>query len=183
MKINERVSLLVMLEKSRLTTDGKAPIFIRLTVDGKRAEMSLGQKVNQKNWNQETGYVRSASIEARLINNAIDAATLKVRQLYDQLCINEDYVSANMVKQAYQGKREREKTLMEVIGFVIDRVRLKVAGDKRSPATLTKWNTAKDKVIAFLQSEYKAKDIPLSKVKMSFAEDFCRLSHLERTYW
>ncbi|WP_439695369.1 tyrosine-type recombinase/integrase [Mucilaginibacter sp. AW1-7] len=46
MKINERVSLLVMLEKSRLTTDGKAPIFIRLTVDGKRAEMSLGQKVH-----------------------------------------------------------------------------------------------------------------------------------------
>jgi site-specific recombinase XerD len=172
MKINERVSLLVMLEKSRLTTDGKAPIFIRLTVDGKRAEMSLGQKVHQKNWNQETGYVRGASIEARLINNAIDAATLKVRQLYDQLCINEDYVSANMVKQGYQGKREREKTLMEVIDFVIDRVKLKVAGDKRSPATLTKWNTAKDKVVSFLQSEYKAKDIPLSKVKMSFAEDF-----------
>jgi hypothetical protein len=150
MKINERVSLLVMLEKSRLTTDGKAPIFIWLTVDGKRAEMSLGQKVNQKNWNQETGYVRGASIEARLINNAIDAATLKVRQLYDQLCINEDYVSATMVKQAYQGKREREKTLMEVIDFVIERVKLKVAGDKRSPATLTEWNTAKDKVVSFL---------------------------------
>ncbi|MDR6942941.1 phage integrase SAM-like domain-containing protein [Mucilaginibacter pocheonensis] len=122
--------------------------------------------------NQETGYVRGASIESRLIDNAIDAATLKIRQLYDQLCINEDYVSTNMVKQAYQGKREREKTLMEVIDFVIDRVKLKVAGDKRSPATLTKWNTAKDKVVAFLQSEYKAKDIPLSKVKMSFAEDF-----------
>ncbi|SEP24331.1 Arm DNA-binding domain-containing protein [Mucilaginibacter sp. OK283] len=49
MKINERVSLLVMLEKSRLTIDGKAPIFIRLTVDGKRVGMSLGQKVHQKN--------------------------------------------------------------------------------------------------------------------------------------
>ena len=53
MKINENVSLLIMLEKSRLTADGKAPIFIRLTVDGKRAEMSLGQKVHPKSWNQE----------------------------------------------------------------------------------------------------------------------------------
>ncbi|SEP24339.1 Phage integrase SAM-like domain-containing protein [Mucilaginibacter sp. OK283] len=77
--------------------------------------------------------MRGASIEARLINNAIDAATLKVRQLYDQLCVNEDYVSATMVKQTYLGKREREKTLMDVIDFVIERVKLKVAGDKRSP--------------------------------------------------
>ncbi len=164
MKINENVSLLVMLEKSRLTADGKAPIFVRLTIDGKRAEMSLGQKVHSKNWNQETGYVRGASIEARLINNAIDAATLKIRQHYDQLCINEEYVSALMVKQAYQGKREREKTLIEGIDFVIERVKLKVEGDKRSPATLTKWNTSKDKVVSFLRSESKADDIPCVRV-------------------
>lgn len=172
MKINENVSLLVMLERSRLTTDGKAPIFVRLTVDGKRAEMSLGQKVHLKNWNQDIGYVRGTSIEARLINNAIDAATLKIRQLYDQLCVNEPYVTADMVKQAYRGKREKEKTLMEVMDFVIERFVLKVEGGKRSKATLTKWNTARDKVISFLQSEYNAKDIPLSKIKMSFAEDF-----------
>jgi Arm DNA-binding domain len=83
MKINERLALLVMLEKSKMTADGKAPIFIRLTIDGKRAEMSLGQKVHLKNWDQERGYVRGASIEARLINNAIDAAQLKLRQIYD----------------------------------------------------------------------------------------------------
>lgn len=172
MKINERVSLLVMLEKSRLTADGKAPVFIRLTIDGKRAEISLGQKVHLDNWNKITGYVKGASIDARLINNAIDAATIKIRQLYDGLCLNEKYVSADMVKKAYQGKQEKEKTLMEVIEFVIEKVEQKVNGGKRAKATLTKWNTAKDKVIAFLLSEYKANDIPLSKVKMSFAEDF-----------
>ncbi len=95
MKINERVSLLVMLKKSRLTADGKAPVFIRLTIDNKRAEMSLGQKVHQDNWNQTTGYAKGASMDARLVNNAIDAAVFKIRQLYDSLCLKEKYVSAS----------------------------------------------------------------------------------------
>jgi len=169
MKINERVALLVMLEKSRLTTDGKAPVFIRLTIDHKRAEMSLGQKVDLKNWDKEKGYVRGASMEARLINNAIDSAVVKIKQLYEHLCRNEDYVSAEMVKNAYQGKQEKQRSLMEVMEFMVDRVKQKVDGNKRAPATLTKWNTAKDKVIAFLEAEYLARDIPLRKVKMSFA--------------
>ncbi|MFB9843953.1 site-specific integrase [Mucilaginibacter ginsenosidivorans] len=172
MKINERVSLLVMLEKSKVTADGKAPVFIRLTIDGKRGELSLGQKVHLKNWDQQKGYVRGASTEARLTNNTIDVAVLKIKKLYEHLCRNEEYVSAEMVKSAYQGKQEKEKTLMEVIDFVIDRVRQRVAANKRAPATLTKWNTAKDKVISFLQAEYNANDISLRKVKMSFAEDF-----------
>lgn len=172
MKINERVSLLVMLEKSKMTTDGKAPIFIRLTIDRKRGEMSLGQKVHLQNWDQQKGYMRGASIEARLINNAIDAAVVKIKQLYEHLCCNEDYVSAEMVKNAYQGKHEKQRTLMEVMEFVVDRMKQKVEGNKRSRATLTKWNTAKDKVIAFLEAEYQARDISLRKVKMSFAEDF-----------
>ena len=172
MKINERVTLLVILEKSRLTADGKAPIFIRLTIEGRSAEMSLGQKVCLGNWHQESGYVKGVSIEARLINNAIDTAKARIRQLYEQLCLADDYVSADRVKKAFQCKQEKEKTLMEVIEFVMDKVRQKVDGKKRSPATLTKWNTAKDKVISFLQAEYQAKDLPLSKVKMSFTEDF-----------
>jgi len=172
MKINERVSLLVMLEKSKMTADGKAPIFIRLTIDRKRGEMSLGQKVHLQNWDQQKGYMRGASMEARLINNAIDAAVVKIKQLYEHLCCNEDCVSLEMVKNAYQGKHEKQRTLMEVMEFVVDRVKQKVEGNKRSRATLTKWNTAKDKVIAFLEAEYQAKDIPLRKVKMSFAEDF-----------
>ena len=105
MKINENVSLLVALERSRLTTDGKAPIFVRHTVDGKRAEMSLGQKVHLQNWDQDIGYVRGASVEARLINNDIDAATLKIRQLetvsamWVPKSINTTQIYAKMVAQ------------------------------------------------------------------------------------
>lgn len=52
MKVNQKLSILLMLEKSKASKDGKAPITVRLTVDSKRAELSLGIKVCQDKWNQ-----------------------------------------------------------------------------------------------------------------------------------
>jgi hypothetical protein len=52
MKVNEKLSMLLILEKSKMSKDGKAPITVRLTVDSKRAEMSLGHKVSPEMWNQ-----------------------------------------------------------------------------------------------------------------------------------
>ncbi|WP_436484561.1 Arm DNA-binding domain-containing protein [Chitinophaga sp. ARDCPP14] len=45
MKVNEKLSILLILEKSKASKDGKMPITIRLTVDSKRAELSLRQKI------------------------------------------------------------------------------------------------------------------------------------------
>ena len=179
MKINEKLSILVMLEKSKLTSDGKAPIFIRLTVEGKRAELSLGQKVALANWNMEAGQVKGSSQEARIINNNIDMAKIKLRQHYDLLSMNNDFVSAAMVKQAYQGKTEKCKGLLEVVGFAIEKIEKKVEHGNRAKATLTKWNTTKDKAKAFIKHAYKSDDLPLNKLTLSFAEDFIDFLMLE----
>ncbi|RKR80665.1 site-specific recombinase XerD [Mucilaginibacter gracilis] len=180
MKINEKLSILVMLEKSKLTSDGKAPVFIRLTVEGKRAEMSLGQKVLLNNWNIEAGQVKGNSQEARLVNNAIDMAKIKLRQHYDHLSLSNDFVSAAMVKQAYQGKQEKVKGLLEVIDFTVDKMDKKVQNGKRAKSSLTKWKTTKDKAIAFIKYAYKTEDLPLNKLTVSFAEDFIDYLMLEQ---
>ncbi|MBS1526293.1 MAG: site-specific integrase [Bacteroidetes bacterium] len=172
MKVNEDLSLLVLLEKSRMTKDGKATIIIRLTVEGKRAEISLGQKVRIENWNQESGTVKGSSQEARLINNAIETARVTIRKKYDALCLDNEFVSATMVKAAYQNKQERTKGLMEAIDLAIQRIAEKVEKKKRAKATLTKWNTTRDKAASFLQHAFRSTDIPLNKITLSFAEDF-----------
>lgn len=155
MKVNEELSLLVLLEKSRMTKDGKAPIIIRMTIEGKRAELSLGQKAAVKSWNQEAGCVKGASQEATLINNAISMAKLKLRKHYEALKTDNDFVSVQMVRVAYQGKQEKSKGLVECIDLVIQRVQDKVSKGKRSKATLTKWNTTRDKARSFIKHAYK----------------------------
>lgn len=182
MKVNEKLSVLLMLEKSKTTKDGRLPITVRLTVDSKRAEISLGQKISPEMWNQEAGIAKGSSQEARLINTVIDRVKNKLRQQYDLLASLNDYVSAAMVKDAYQGKKKKEesKTLLQAIDFVIDKMEKKVEKKLRAKATLTKWKTTKDKIVQFLGFSDQVEDMPLDKITYSFAEDFVDFLMLEQ---
>ncbi|WP_162796013.1 site-specific integrase [Pedobacter nanyangensis] len=182
MKVNEKLSILLMLEKARTTKDGKSPITVRLTVDGKRAELSLGQKINANMWSQDAGMARGSSQEARLINTVIDRVKGKLRQHYDLLSSRYDYVSAAMVKEAFQGKtkRQNEKTLLQAFDFVIERMGKKVEKGLRARPTLVKLKGTRDKVCSFLKKEYNVADMALEKITYSFAEDFTDFLMLEQ---
>ncbi|MCJ8208134.1 site-specific integrase [Mucilaginibacter sp. RS28] len=183
MKVNEELSLLVMLEKSKITKDGKAPIFIRLTIEGQRREISLGIKTIEKTWNQLAGRVEGNSQEARLTNNIIDTAKIAIRRHYDALKINHVFVSAQMVKDAYKGVaagREKCKGLVEVLDIAITKIKAKVEKEQRKRPTLVKWNTAREKAASFIQYAYKQGDLALDKLTPAFAEEFVDYLMLEQ---
>lgn len=181
MKVNEKLSILLILEKSKTSNDGKAPITVRITIDSKRAELSLGLKILPKDWNQEAGRAIGNAIEARQINAAIDRVKVALKKHYDILSAQHDYVSAAMVKTAFQGKKPQEsKTLLEVLEFMIGKLTMKVGRGKRAKGTLSRWKTTKTKVADFLSSEYKRKDIPLDQIVYAFAEDFADYLVLEQ---
>src|SRR3546814_12332412 len=72
MKVNEKLSILLVLEKTKTSKDGKAPITFRLTVDCKRVELSLGMKINSQKWNQSAGLATGSSIEDMQFKTAIN---------------------------------------------------------------------------------------------------------------
>src|SRR3546814_9537192 len=114
MKVNEKLSILLVLEKTKTSKDGKAPITFRLTVDCKRVELSLGMKINPQKWNQSAGLASGSSIEAMQVNTAINRVKTSLVRHYNILSAQHDYVSAAMVKEAYQGKKpEKRKTILE----------------------------------------------------------------------
>jgi site-specific recombinase XerD len=189
MKVNEKLSILLMLENSKASKDGTVPITIRLTVNSKRAELSLGQKVHPDRWNQAGNCAKGNSQEAWLINAAIDKAKTKLRQEYDLLASKHNYVSALMVKMAYKGETPAlsmaaeatpGKTLLEVTDFVLERNKKKVLKNHMAPGTLTKWKTTKTKLVSFLEENMGKSDLPLNELNYAFAEDFVDFLMLEK---
>jgi hypothetical protein len=53
MKIN--FHLLFYLRKQKNYKDGPKPIYMRITVDGKRADMSVGRECEHAKWNSHAG--------------------------------------------------------------------------------------------------------------------------------
>ncbi|WP_229206178.1 Arm DNA-binding domain-containing protein [Dyadobacter fermentans] len=54
MKSNQKLSILFWLFKAKAIKDGKAPIYIRITIDGLDDEISLGKKVHPHDWCNQT---------------------------------------------------------------------------------------------------------------------------------
>ncbi len=182
MKVNEKLSMLLILEKSKVSKDGKVPITVRLTIDCKRAEMSLGHKIRPEMWNQEAGIAIGGSAESRQVNSTIDRVKMKLRLHYDLLTTQHDYVSVEMLKASYQNKKKPEegKSLLETIDFMIEKMEKKVEKEKLAKGTLSRWRTTKVKIQDFLNFEYKVKDIKLDQIVYAFAEDFLDFLTLEQ---
>lgn len=181
MKVNEKLSILLILEKSKTSQDGKAPITVRITIDGKRAELSLGLKIAPKDWDQETGRAIGNAADARQINTAIDRVKVALKNRYDILSAQHHYVSAAMVKAAFKGNKPVEsKSLLEALDFMIAKLEKKVGKGKRAKGTLSRWKTTKSEVGKFLAFEYKKKDIALDQIVYAFAEDFADFLMLEQ---
>lgn len=175
MKVNEKLSILFLLEKSN-AKDGLIPITIRLTVDSKRSELSLGKSIAEQLWSQETNRAIGKTAEIQAINNAIDKAKVSLTQHFDKLENQHEIVTAQMVKLSYLGKlveeKEVEKTLLFAIDYMIVKLEEKVDKKKRSKGTLKRWGCLKNKLIAFIANEYRKNDLNLKDIRFAFAEDF-----------
>jgi len=98
MKVNEELSILVLPNNARKSKDGIVPLQVRLTLNLKRAVISLGQKVPENLWDQEARKMRGSTQEARLLNSAVDQCKVKLRQLYNSLELQGEEVTVETLK-------------------------------------------------------------------------------------
>lgn len=112
MKLNDKPSVLFLLEGSKICSDGKMPIYARITVVGSpRAEMSLGRKVFPHEWDQENErvIVNSKSKEQAIINTTIQKYEAKLETDFFILNSQCKIVSSQMLKRRFLGLDEKEE--------------------------------------------------------------------------
>ncbi|WP_238474627.1 Arm DNA-binding domain-containing protein [Maribacter algarum] len=65
-------AILSYLRTGRLNNRGKAPIYIRITVNGNRSEFSIKRKIKPENWNSIKGRDKGSSQKGIDLNRYID---------------------------------------------------------------------------------------------------------------
>ena len=58
-------SLLSYFRKDKANKDGSVPVYLRITLDGKRAELSAKTFVDATDWNKSKGRLKGTHAEAR----------------------------------------------------------------------------------------------------------------------
>jgi Arm domain-containing DNA-binding protein len=79
------LGLLLHIRKDKLNKKGEAPIFLRVTVNGKRAEISTKQFVLPEKWNNQASQIKGTKEEVRVLNQFLHTLRNKANRIYQKL--------------------------------------------------------------------------------------------------
>lgn len=161
-------SILFWLNKSK-TKDSQAPIWVRITVDGKRKEVSVKRKLGVKLWNSKKGRANGTRPEAREINHYLDQVQNQLHAIYQEMKAANQLVTAEAIKNQFTGAEKKEHTLVKLFDYHNEEMKETLAW-----GTLKNYFTTQKYVVRFLKQERKTTDIYLSQLNYAFLTSFER---------
>jgi site-specific recombinase XerD len=145
----------------------QAAIYLRITYEGKRAEISVHQKISTHLWNPNSGRAKGNSGEAQRVNRHLNRVESKVQQCFQSLVDKNQPLTAKNIKDLYSGKKEKHKMLLEIFQEHNDKVN-SLIGQDFAAGTAERYRTAKMHVENYIKKEYKSPDIPVKNVDHKF---------------
>lgn len=164
-------SQLFYLKGKHLEKDVKVPIYLRLTVNGQRSELSISRKVEPEKWNARTGKMRGTNLEANELNSYLDAVRNKINKIHARLVDEGRPFNSSDIKNLYVGKGEKIKMLIQL--FEEHNLQMeKLVGVEFALGTWKRYHTTKKHVKEFLGTEYRKDDVPVRDVNLRFIKGF-----------
>lgn len=170
MKITQTFSILIWANKAKATNDG-LPLFARITVDGKRAEISLKRKVDPNNWNAKAGQLDGKGEEVRATNNYIAQIKSEILKIYNQMQMFDEFITAEAIKVRFTGEKEEKRTILQVFDYHNEQME-RVVNIDVVPATLVKFKTIRAKLYLYIWYQYKKSDYYLEELSHQFVTNF-----------
>ena len=81
----QTLSILFYLRRDKLNTSKEAPIYLRITVNGRRSEMAVQRVIDPAKWNKKAGRATGSRSEAKILNEYLDAQRQKVYEAQKEL--------------------------------------------------------------------------------------------------
>ena len=163
---NQSLSILIWVNKSR-AVDNYAKLYARLTVNQKRANISLQKKVNIQTWDSNKSKVRGNSQEARIINSHIEDVKNELFETYKELKSEGKLITSQRIKNRYLGLDKKEHALKELFQLYNSTVEKKIKKD-----TLDSYKTSQNYILEYLLKNYKTEDINLKELDFGFVVGF-----------
>ena len=159
--------------------NGIVPIMGRVTINGSVAQFSCKQTIPKALWDAKGNRAKGKSIEARDINHALDNIKAQIIKHYQRISDREAYVTAEMVRNAYQGIGSEYETLLGA--FDKDNATFqKRVGTDRVKGTYMARVRARNHVAAFIKANYKRSDLSMLELTPDFIKEFAVFRSTDR---
>jgi len=145
----------------------QATVFARISVNGRRCEISLKKKVNPQNWDEAKGKARGTKDETRKLNDHIERVRTLIADGYHELVQQKKVVTVDAVKSLFLGADDNEITLIKLGEYHNTEMK-----DKLADGTMKNYYTTQKYIAKFLKDKYHRNDISLAELNYKFILDF-----------
>ncbi|WP_353122618.1 site-specific integrase [Dysgonomonas capnocytophagoides] len=163
------MSIAFFTRKERINEGNEIPVFMRITIEGKRAEFSIKEKIEEDKW--LNGRAAGNSIKSKNLNDLLDSYTAKAKEYYRFLYDKNESVTALKVADLMKGKNVSDKTLLWLCDKYISKIS-NLIDNGYADATLTRYQTTKRHIEAFLKKKYRRNDILITDLNYEFISEF-----------
>lgn len=164
-------SMLFYVKKQKNYTSGDAPIYLRITVNGKRSEITTNRECNPEKWNCKSGRLIGTKEDIKSFNAFLDHVQSKVYDAHRYLSENEKLITAETLKDRLIGKAEKARMLIDT--FRDHNSKMAALVDKDfAKGTFERYKTSLSHTKEFLNSRYDTSDIDIKKIDHSFITEY-----------
>jgi len=165
--LNNTFGVTFYLRRYKINQDGTIPIYLRITVNGKRLDISVKRTVSDKNWNAGKGMAKGSREEFVKLNNYLERLRSSIVECYQELSLQKKLITVEIIKEKVMGDDQKDFTLCKLIEYHNrEQVGILAIG------TLKNYYTTERYIRKFLKEHYKTPDKYLTELSYSFILNF-----------
>ncbi len=100
--VSQKLSILFYLKRKKITSDGKIPLYVRVTIDGLKDEFSSGYKICAADWDNETKRVLPTDPNCKQLNKKLNQLKTDLERHFDLLQVKNGLALPAAVIAAYK---------------------------------------------------------------------------------
>lgn len=152
--------------------NGIVPIMGRVTINGTIAQFCCKQSISKDLWDAKANKAKGKSKEAMTVNYTLDNIKAQIAKHYQRISDREAFVTAEMVRNAYQGIGTEYETIPRAFDKENEAFAKRVGKD-RALSTYQKYIIVRKYVADFIKKQYNRKDISMNELTEDFIRDYC----------
>jgi len=163
-------SVLFYANKSKVK-DGIVPVMGRITINGTQSQFSCKRSIPLSLWDAKGNCAKGRTREALDLNRDLDNIKAQIIMHYQHLSDREAFVTAEMVRNAFQGFGSEYETLLGAFDKDIANLKRRVGKD-RALGTYKLQVRSRNYVEDFLQMNFRRTDISMQELTPDLIKEF-----------
>lgn len=165
-------SQIFTLKKSKSNEGKLSVIYLRVTIDGSRTEVSTHRYCNPMEWNSKAGKFTGRTEEAKALNAYLDTLKFRVNDIYRLMIADGIDITCENFRKKFLGlDQEKPRMLIEIFEYHNKQI-FELVGRGYSEGTYKRFKVCIKSLEEFLEWKFKEKDISIKRLNFEFINDY-----------